>query len=202
MEERRALGDEYQEVAAGHRVHATHRRQQQAKALETGVVRAAFPGSFDPLTVAHLGIAETARDHFDLECVELVISRVALGKENLGRVRLHERVAAIEAARANRPWLGLDVTDLQLLSDIAEPYDLVIVGADKWAQLHDPAFYPSTEALAAALAKLPRVAVVPRPPHPVPKDLRLDVPGYESVSSTAVREHGRTDWLAPEATWG
>ena len=37
-------------------------------------------------------------------------------------------------------YFGL-VTDLQLVSDIAEPYDVVIVGADKWAQLHDPVFY-------------------------------------------------------------
>jgi nicotinate-nucleotide adenylyltransferase len=175
-----------------------------AKLLGMGAT-AAFPGSFDPLTVAHLAIAEAARDRYDLARVDLVISRVALGKEDRGCVRLDERVAAIEAARSTRPWLGLEVTDLQLVSDIAEPYDLVIVGADKWAQIHDPAFHPSVEALEAALAKLPRVAIVPRPPHVVPDEHRLDVPGYEEVSSTAVRE-GHHEWLAPEAEavgrWG
>ena len=108
--------------------------------------RAAYPGSFDPLTIAHLGIAEAARDRHDLDRVDLVISEVALGKEDRACVRLDERVEAIRLAGRERPWLGLVVTDLQLVSDIAEAYDLVIVGADKWAQLHDPAFHPSTEA--------------------------------------------------------
>jgi hypothetical protein len=156
---------------------------------------AAFPGSFDPLTIAHVAIAEAARDRHGLDRVDLVISRVALAKEDRGGVRLEERVAAIERAGVERPWLGVVVTDRQLVSDIAEGYDLVIVGADKWAQLHDPAFHPSPEEHAAALARLPAVAVVPRPPHPVPDDLRLDVPGYEEVSSTGARS-GRTEWIA------
>ena len=39
--------------------------------------RAAYPGSFDPLTIAHLGIAEAARDRHALDRVDLVISEVA-----------------------------------------------------------------------------------------------------------------------------
>ncbi|HEY5696351.1 MAG: hypothetical protein ABWZ14_07505 [Acidimicrobiales bacterium] len=168
--------------------------------------RAAYPGSFDPLTIAHLGIAEAARDRHDLDRVDLVISEVALGKEDRACVRLDERVEAIQLAGRERPWLGLVVTDLQLVSDIAEAYDLVIVGADKWAQLHDPAFHPSAESLAAALAKLPTPAVVPRPPWDTPDEHRLDVPAHlAEISATAVRA-GRLDWMAPEArevgAWG
>lgn len=161
--------------------------------------RAAFPGSFDPLTVAHLGIAEVARDRFALDRVDLVISRVALAKEHRAGERLAERIEVIERAGRDRPWLGLLVTDLQLVSDIAEPYDLVIVGADKWAQLHDPSFHPSPAHHKAALAKLPTPAVVPRPPHPVPPEHLLEVPeNLTLMSSTAVRD-GRVDWMAPEA---
>ena len=167
---------------------------------------AAYPGSFDPLTIAHLGIAEAARDRHDLERVDLVISEVALGKEDRACVRLEERVTVIELAGRSRPWLGLVVTELQLVSDIAEPYDLVIVGADKWAQLHDPSFHASAEAHAEALAKLPPPLIVPRPPHPTPDEHRLDVPEHlAEISATAVRE-GRVDWMAPEArdvgAWG
>ena len=161
--------------------------------------RAAFPGSFDPLTLAHLGIAEVARERFGLDRVDLVISRVALAKEHKAGERLAERIEVIERARRTRPWLGLLVTDLQLVSDIAQGYDVVIVGADKWAQLHDPSFHASAAEHAAALARLPTPAVVPRPPHPVPDEHRLDVPEHLTrMSSTAVRS-GRTDWMAPEA---
>jgi hypothetical protein len=168
--------------------------------------RAAYPGSFDPLTIAHLGIAEAARDRHDLDRVDLVISEVALGKEERACVRLDERVEAIRLAGRRRPWLGLVVTDLQYVSDIAEAYDLVIVGADKWAQLHDPAFHATPESLAEALAKLPTPAVVPRPPWATPDEHRLDVPEHlAEISATAVRE-GRLDWMAPEArevgAWG
>ncbi|OWY62687.1 hypothetical protein B7486_57075 [cyanobacterium TDX16] len=163
------------------------------------VRRAAFPGSFDPLTLAHLGIAEVARDRYELDHVDLVISRVALAKEDRAGERLAERIEAIERARRRRRWLGLLVTELQLVSDIAEGYDLVIVGADKWAQLHDPSFHGSAAEHAAALAKLPMPAVVPRPPHEVPDEHRFDVPEHLTLmSSTAVRE-GRTEWMAPEA---
>jgi len=162
-------------------------------------VRAAYPGSFDPLTIAHLGIAEAARSAHDLEQVDLVISEVAIGKEDRACLRLDERVRAIELAGRTRPWLRIVVTELQLVSDIAEPYDVVIVGADKWAQLHDPAYHPSPEAHVEALRKLPTPLVVPRPPWTVPDEHRLDVPEHlTEVSATAVRE-GRRDWMAPEA---
>jgi nicotinic acid mononucleotide adenylyltransferase len=161
--------------------------------------RAAFPGSFDPLTIAHLGIAEIARDRLDLDRVDMVISVVALAKEERAGLRLQERVDAIRLARLTRPWLDVLVTDLQYVSDIAEPYDVVIVGADKWNQLHDVRFHPSPEAHEAALAKLPRPLIVPRPPWPVPEEHRLDVPDHlTDVSATAVRE-GRAEWMAPEA---
>ena len=161
--------------------------------------RAAYPGSFDPLTIAHLGIAETAWSTHGLDQVDLVISEVAIGKEDRASVRLDERVRAIQLAGRTRPWLRIVVTDLQLVSDIAEPYDAVIVGADKWAQLHDPAYHPSPEAHTEALAKLPTPLVVPRPPHVTPDEHRLDVPEHlTEVSATAVRE-GRKDWMAPEA---
>jgi Cytidylyltransferase-like len=161
--------------------------------------RAAYPGSFDPLTIAHLGIAEAAREHHDLDRVDFVISVVALAKEDKAGIRLDERVACLELAAATRPWMGVVVTELQYVSDIAEPYDLVIVGADKWNQLFDVRFHESPEAHEAALAKLPTPIVVTRPPWPVPDELRLDVPDHlTEVSATAVRR-GRKDWMAPEA---
>jgi nicotinic acid mononucleotide adenylyltransferase len=159
----------------------------------------AFPGSFNPITIAHLAVAEAARDQFGLARVDLVVSRVALAKEDVSRPRLEDRLAVLGAVAAVRPWLGLRVTDARLLAEMAAGYDVLVVGADKWAQLHDPAWYGSEQARDAALAQLCQVAVVPRPPHAGPSEGILAVPGLpDGVSSTAVRT-GRTEWMAPEA---
>jgi len=130
--------------------------------------------------------------------VDLIVSRVPLAKEAVERPLLEDRVAVLRAATASRPWLGVVVTDEQLIADIAAGYDVVVMGADKWAQVVDPAFYGgSHRARDAALARLPLVAVAPRPPYEVPDSVvALDV--SHEASSTGVRD-GRTDWMAPEA---
>jgi len=48
------------------------------KRLVTGV----YPGSFDPLTVAHLAIAEAAVHAADLDRIDLALSNVALARGN------------------------------------------------------------------------------------------------------------------------
>jgi len=166
--------------------------------MRSSVRRAAFPGSFNPLTMGHLAVAEAAREQCQLDVVDLVVSRVALAKESVERPRLEDRVSVLRDAAASRPWLGIVVTDDKLIADVAAGYDVVVMGADKWAQVVDPAFYGgSTEARDAAVARLPTVAVAPRPPFDVPaRVIALDV--SHGASSTAVRE-GRRDWMAPEA---
>ncbi|HZB71332.1 MAG TPA: hypothetical protein VE395_04305, partial [Acidimicrobiales bacterium] len=108
-----------------------------------------------------------------------------------------ERVAALERLTSGRPWLGVGVTDHRLLADVAAGYEVLVVGADKWAQLHDPSWYESTDDRDAALARLPRVVVAPRAGFVLPEDVEvLDVdPEHHHVSSTAVRA-GRHDWRA------
>lgn len=157
-----------------------------------------FPGSFDPPTVAHLAIAEAAWRQCRLDRLDLVVSRVALGKDAAAQTALEERVAALERLAAGRPWLGVGVTDHRLLADVAAGYEVLVVGADKWAQLHDASWYGgSTDDRDAALARLPRVVVAPRAGFALPEDVEvLDIdPEHHHVSSTAVRA-GRHDWRA------
>lgn len=162
-----------------------------------------YPGSFNPLTVAHLAIAAAARHTCRLERVDLVLSRVALGKENVERARWQDRFAVLERAAASRPWLGAVLTDRQLLVEIAVGYDMLILGADKWSQALDPSFYGgSVDARDAAIAALPPLTIVRR------EGTRVGVPAgatvlvlpaaIEAASSTGVRA-GRTEWMAPEA---
>lgn len=160
----------------------------------------AFPGSFDPLTTAHLAIVDAATAACGLRRVDLVMSEVALAKEHGGHSPIEERLVAIAAAAVSRPHLRGAVTAHRLLADIAEGYDVCILGADKWHQLHDVSFYGSAEARDAALARLPRLAIAPRPGAPLPvvsgDDVLLDLdPSFGEVSSTAVRA-GRHDWRA------
>jgi hypothetical protein len=127
-----------------------------------------------------------------------VLSRRALAKEDGHHHSLEERTAAVRALASGRPWLGVAVTDAQLVADIAEGYDVVVMGADKWNQLHDLSFYGgSASARDDALARLPEVAIAPRPPAPISVGtgaVVLDLPEHlAEVSSTAVRQ-GRTDW--------
>ena len=159
--------------------------------------RACYPGSFDPPTVAHLAIAQHALRYADH--VDWVVSRVALGKEDVQVPTLAERVAVLEAVAASRPWLGVKVTDDRLLVDIARGYDVLVVGADKWAQVRDPAWYESVAARDAALDALPRVIVVPRPGYDICGAEVLELENdHGQVSSSAARE-GKLELMLPEA---
>jgi hypothetical protein len=163
-----------------------------------------YPGTFNPPTVAHLAIAEAARRQGGLDRLDLVVSTVPLGKDPTGPP-LGVRLAVLEAVAASRPWLGVQITDRQLIAEVAAGYDAVVVGVDKWLQIVDPAWYGgSATARDAAVGRLPRVLVVARPPHPLPSDLPdgsllLEVgAAYHGVSSSAARA-GRRDWMAAEA---
>jgi nicotinic acid mononucleotide adenylyltransferase/predicted RNA-binding protein with PIN domain len=145
-----------------------------------------FPGSFDPPTIAHLAIAEAALHMANLDNLDFALSRVALGKGDQAEVE-HRR-DALERIIAGRPHLRVVVTDAQLIADIARGYDVVVMGADKWAQVNDPAWYASPADRDAAIEALPRVLVVPRPGYAIPGAEVLPIDDeLAHVSSTAAR---------------
>ena len=164
----------------------------------------AYPGTFDPPTVAHLAIAEAAWRQGGLDRIELVVCESPLGKKDAEIAPLETRVQLLEVVCETRPRLAVAVSEAELICDIAEGYDAVVMGADKWAQVVDLAWYDgSEEARDAAVTRLPRLLFAPRASHPPaglpPGALVLDLEEHHStVSSTAVRQ-GRLDWLAPEA---
>ena len=169
-------------------------------ALRTG----AYPGTFDPPTVAHLAVAEAALNQGGLDAVHLVVSRAPLGKEPVVPT-FHDRLAVLEEVAATRPWLSVRVTDDRLIAEIAAGYEAVILGMDKWLQVLDPVWYGgSAAARDAAVAALPPVLVAARDgvpgPGPLPANARrLDVhPAHGPVSSTLVRA-GRVEWMLEEA---
>ena len=162
--------------------------------------RGVFPGSFNPPTVAHLAIAEAARNQHGLDRLDLVVSRRALGKDQVEHPRFADRVEVIRRTVRAIPWLAVVVTDEQLLVDIARGYDLLIIGADKWTQIQEIQWYGSPEARDRALSGLPPTAVVPRVGHDHPPDraLELDDATLAAVSSTRARR-GEIELMAPAA---
>lgn len=160
-----------------------------------------YPGSFNPVTIAHLAIADAAHEQCGLDRLDLVISRSTLGKVDRDLVRIRDRIHVLETIARSRPWLGVRISDASFIVDLATGYDVVVLGADKWAQVADPAWYGgSTERRDEALARLPTIACAPRPPLPVPPSaVVLDVhPEHHPVSATDARA-GRREWMCPEA---
>ncbi|MEM7141456.1 MAG: hypothetical protein AAF548_10535 [Actinomycetota bacterium] len=159
-----------------------------------------YPGSFNPPTRAHLEIALAARDMHGLVRVDLAVSAIALGKAEAPGPLLPQRLTVIRASIEGIDGLGLIVTEKQLIADIAHGYDVVVMGADKWAQVNDPAWYDDDHtARDIALARLPGLALAPRPPHVIPDEHRLPVADdLLEISSTAARE-GRHEWMTDAA---
>ena len=129
------------------------------------------------------------------------VSRVALAKEDVQRPRLADRLEVLEQVAADLDWLEIAVTDAQLLADISAGFDVIVMGADKWHQIHDPVFYgddPSRRD--TAIAALPTVAIAARPPFDCPAELALDLPDWVAVvSSTAARTVYPSLMAAPAA---
>jgi hypothetical protein len=176
-------------------------------------VLAVYPGSFDPPTIAHLALARAALVHVDE--VRLVLSEVALGKEDLSaRTPVHARLEVLHALAATTHGLSAGLTSARLVADIAEALeaDAVVMGADKWAQVVDPAWYGgSSAARDAALRRLPTVLLAHRPGSvvaPVPGvevvDLGVD-PIHAEVSATRARAgeaHLMVDAARASGLWG
>ena len=161
--------------------------------------RGAYPGSFNPLTIAHLEIARLAREAHHLDRIDLVVSTVALDKPAPPGPSVDERIALIEADIADFDWLDVRLTEEQLVVDIASGYDVVIMGADKWEQVNDVRYYGSVEARDSALAHLPTVAVAPRAGTEAADEIALPLTEeMQGVSSSKARA-GRRDHMAPEA---
>ncbi|MBV9950569.1 MAG: hypothetical protein JO291_01360 [Acidimicrobiia bacterium] len=159
----------------------------------------AYPGSFDPPTVAHLAVAAAALEQAGIDQLDLVVSREALGKGAAAAPTLAHRIEVLEDIAANRTGLGVRVTDARLIVDVARGYDVVVMGADKWAQVVDPAWYGSVEARDAVLEQLPEVYVVPRAGDRPAGVRLLEVGGHLAEVSSTLARAGQLHLMVPEA---
>lgn len=159
-----------------------------------------YPGSFNPPTIAHVAIAEAARRLCRLDTVYWVVSRSPLNKSGTPVHVLEQRMEVLRQVAARIEWLEVELSEHRFVVDIARGHDVVIMGADKWHQVTDPAYYDGPEARDQAVAALPTVAIAPRAELAVPPGaVVLDVPPHlHDVSSTRARA-GHRKLMVPEA---
>lgn len=158
-----------------------------------------YPGSFNPPTTAHLALSEAAVNQHRLDQVVWSVSRTALAKETVDHPAFEHRLDVLQQVALDVPWLEIAVTEAQLLVEIADGYDLLIMGADKWAQINEPHWYGGDAARDAAIAALPDVAVASRPPHDVPARLLLQTKDHHHGVSSSKARAGAVDLMLPQA---
>lgn len=158
-----------------------------------------YPGSFNPPTTAHLAVSLAALQQRNLDHIVWSVSTRALAKEEVERPLLTHRLAVLEQTAEDHDWLTIRVTDHQLLADIAEGFQVIIMGADKWAQIHDLHWYESGEARTEALARLPELAIAPRPPSPKPDHGGLLIDPSHSQTSSSTARDGAHHLMLPSA---
>ena len=172
---------------------------QDPDAELTQLMRGVYPGSFNPPTLGHIAIAEAAIRTFDLVSLDLVMSVRPLGKDAVVRPSLEDRLAVLKSSVADLQAADVVASDKRLIADIAAGYDVVVMGADKWAQVNDVAFYDDEAARDAALERLPTLAIASRGPVPIPPQSKLVLAAsYDHVSSSAARD-GNHSFMTPAA---
>ena len=183
-------------------------------------------GTFDPVHLGHLAIAEAARESLDLERVVFLPAGVPPHKPGAVTAPAEDRVAMVRLAIAgnatfelsrvdvDRPGPSYTADSVRLIAEAErtagrDPDLVLIMSAETLAGLPD--WHEPTRLLAAC-----RVAVVPREGHPAPdlawiaaqfpgqanRIVMLDGPRL-GISSTGVRERIATGrsirYLVPDA---
>lgn len=155
------------DTAAPPAAHALAGADALRKAHHVGLLT----GSFNPLTRAHIFLAQAARQAGGLDAMVWGCAVVTVDKERVVRASLPDRLAQLgtytRATSGNALVLlnrGLYVDEATALRTQLDPQaDLAIVaGFDKVVQIFDPRYYANRDAALAALFAQARLLVAPR----------------------------------------
>ena len=171
-----------------------------------------FGGSFDPVHVGHLIVAEAAADILGLEKILFVPARVQPFKVGLHSASADDRVVMLQLAIEDNPRFSLDRREIErdgpsytvdtlreLHSEIPQDQLFLLVGAD--AALDLPLWHE-----AESLADYATLIVLSRPGFEMPESemisRSIDVPAI-SLSATHIRQSasagGSLRYLLPSA---
>ncbi|MGH7830714.1 MAG: nicotinate-nicotinamide nucleotide adenylyltransferase, partial [Candidatus Binatia bacterium] len=172
-----------------------------------------LPGSFNPLTRAHLELARRAKESFQLDSVLFALSRVTIDKERVEGFSLADRLLALSLVAEELGWASVVAVNRGLYFEQACALRSLlggkgrlycIAGMDKVMQIFDPRYYQDrekaltalfTEASLIAASRAPRgeealQGLLDRPENSGYRDriYFLDLPAELSgISSSAVR---------------
>ena len=168
-----------------------------------------FGGTFDPVHVGHLAIANAALEDIPLDRVLFVPARRSPLKDAAPVATVEDRVAMLERAiggearfaicraEIDRPAPSYTVDTLEALRRDADDELYLIIGSDAYAAFarwKDP----------ARIRALAHLVVAARPGAPAPKDARLLDAPLMDISAHELRARaarGRSlRYLVPEAT--
>lgn len=128
-------------------------------------------GSFNPLTLAHIALAESARRSAGLDLVVWAIAARTVDKEGVVRATIADRLAQLSAyaqwAPADAVVLlnrGLYVEQADALRSLrgGGVHLAIVVGFDKIVQIFDPHYYTDRDAALDKLFARARLLVAPR----------------------------------------
>lgn len=147
--------------------HIVQERQPLVTLKRVGL----FAGSFNPLTGAHLALADAARHVAALDAVIWSIAAVTVDKECVERASVPDRLAQLHAYSYTTPAdvvasinRGLYVEEAEALRvRLADSATLfILVGFDKIVQIFDPHYYADRDAALRDLFALAHILVGPR----------------------------------------
>lgn len=175
---RAALDDPQQVLAMQHLVRQIDGAQPPlaqvlvgASALRSAQRVCLLAGSFNPLTLAHVALAQAARAVAALDLVVWTCAAVTVDKESVARATLADRLVQLAAHLRGQPAAALVLVNRGLYVDqaralraeLAPDADLaIVIGYDKLVQIFDPRYYADREAALQALFGVARLLVAPR----------------------------------------
>jgi nicotinic acid mononucleotide adenylyltransferase len=129
-----------------------------------------FTGSFNPLTTAHVALADAARTQARLDVLVWAIAAITVDKERVTRAALADRLAQLVTfARQSDDAVvlfnrGLYVDQARALRALAPRGAAltILVGFDKIVQIFDAHYYADREAALCALFAAADLLVAPR----------------------------------------
>ena len=130
-----------------------------------------LPGSFDPLTSAHTGLARAALRSGGVDSLLFLLSVYVVDKADAACAALPDRALVLLRHVARRPRYGVAVCNRGLYVEEAEALAPLlpsaaalwfVVGYDKIVQVLDPRYYADREAALAALFQRAGFLVAPR----------------------------------------